>query len=282
MDPALFTSAVEGIIVEHDDAILLGDEERKKSLAVTLYSKLSEDNTAYAKFYQDLTFDTAVAASQYRILQGHLLRDSCPLDNGRHEKVNRTGLFRRRKTKIGSSGFLDSLPLHIFQELLEGYVDIETLTTLRRVNRSIRAAVDSTPTYVKIVQQTPQILRAALSMHAAFAFTCSDLWAAFVAKECTRCRKFGAFLYLPTCSRVCFSCGMDAPACRPLTLDAVKRYYSITEYELRKHGVAVLHPLPGRYHNSRPDKVKPTGLVDMAAAARVAGQLYGVSGDAFA
>ena len=278
MEPAAFTSAVEDIIAEYDHAMLARNQERMQSLALILYSKLSDDKTAYVKFYKNLTFDTTVAASQYRILQGHLLRKSVPLDNGRHEKVKRTGIFRK-KAKLGSSGLFEALPLHIIHQILEDYVDIETLTTLRRVNRSMRAAVDSTPAYVKIIQQIPQIIRAALSVHAAFGFTCNDLWAAFIAKECTHCRKFGAFLYLPTCSRICFSCGMDSPASRPLTLDTVKKYYSITKYELRKHGVAVLDPLPGRYHNSRPDEGNPTALVDMAAAARVAGEVFGVHGN---
>jgi hypothetical protein len=279
MKPSGIDCTVEGILTLVRQAAEEKNEEQKQALASMLYLKLSEDANVHENFYRLLTYDTGQTASRDHVLQGHLLSESCPLDNGRHEKVPRSGFFRRRK--IGSCGLFGTLPLHLLHQILEDYVDIASLTTLRGVNRGIRAAIDSVPKYAKIIHHTVQSIRAALSIQVACAFTCDDLWKAFVAKECVHCHKFGAYLYLPTCSRVCYKCAMESNNCCPLDLATVKKYYSITKYELVKHGAPIIDPLPGRYHSSRQDGINATNLVDITAAAKVAAKVYSVSGSPF-
>lgn len=147
------------------------------------------------------------------------------------------------------------------------------------MNHGIRVAIDKFSKYATIVKHAPQILRAVISVHAAPYITCRGLFTAFITKECAHCEEFGAFLYLPTCTRVCFWCGMTTEACRSLSLENVRKFYSITMYELAKHGVAVLSPLPGHYRNSVPDRMNTNPLVDITAASRVASKVYGVDGE---
>lgn len=285
MDTSEIYCMLEDILAETQGAIENESDENsqehdmhKQLAANTIYGKLSADANTHGNFYRLLTFDTGETASRDRVLQSQLLIDSCPLDNGRHEKLAKAGFFRR--PKASSSGLVSTLPVDLLHMILEEYLDIASLTTLRRVSRGIRAEVDGVPKYATIMGYAPQSIRAALTTQAASGFTCHDLWKAFVVKECDHCGKFGAYLYLARCSRVCYQCAMESQACLPLDLASVKKYYSITKYELIKYGAPVIEPLPGRYHNSKQDGMNVTCLVDMMTAAKVAARVYGVKGSA--
>jgi hypothetical protein len=282
MDATALQSLVEKAIVEYDRATKDGNEAYRRSVALALHTELSKEPFGYSNFYRRLTHDSGAEALQYRILQAHLLNDSCPLDNGQHDKVRKFGGFRKIftiKNKVVSTGPLGALPYHLLQIMLEEYVDLASLTALRRVNRGFRAAIDKFSKYATIVKHAPQILRAVISVQAAPSVTCRELFMACITKECANCGRFGGFLYLPTCSRVCFWCGMHAEACRPLSLENVRRFYSITKHELARNGVAIISPLPGHYRNSVPDRRNTNPLVDMTTASRVASKVYRVLGD---
>jgi hypothetical protein len=118
----------------------------------------------------------------------------CPLDNGRHSSLVKVGL-----------GNLDKLPPEILAMVL-GQLDIQTLTKFRRVNRRAMQAVDLIRVYQQIVTRFPTALRAILSISTGATYSCQDLYHELQTPECRSCGRFGAFLYLLTCRRVCASC----------------------------------------------------------------------------
>lgn len=129
MDATALRSLVDSTLAEYNRATADGNEEYRRSLALALHMELAKEPFGYSNFYRRLTYDTGAEALQYRILQGHLLSDSCPLDNGQHDNVRKPRSFRNifgRKNKIISSGLLGALPHHLLQNILEDYVDLDT------------------------------------------------------------------------------------------------------------------------------------------------------------
>ncbi|KAL2808763.1 hypothetical protein BJX63DRAFT_424355 [Aspergillus granulosus] len=118
----------------------------------------------------------------------------CPLDNGKH-----TGL-----AKVDLGG-VDKLPQEILEMVLE-QLDLQSLTKFRRVNRRAMQAVDSIRTYQHTVTRFPTALRAILSIRTGASYSCQDLYRELQTAKCRTCGRFGGFLYLLTCRRVCAVC----------------------------------------------------------------------------
>ncbi|KAI1459921.1 hypothetical protein F4805DRAFT_36205 [Annulohypoxylon moriforme] len=128
----------------------------------------------------------------------HTLDDSdfefrCRLDNGRH-------LVQPKE----SLGQLDILPPELISQIFL-LLDIPTLTALRRVNHRTMNLIDSLPQYRVIFELCPNVLRAIICVEATF-FDCRTLYQTLSTSKCETCRRFGMFLYLITCRRVCCFC----------------------------------------------------------------------------
>lgn len=117
----------------------------------------------------------------------------CPLDNGRHHGQPKYGM-----------GSLDRLPVEVLTEVLLG-LDIPSLTAFRRVNRPAMNLVDAIPSYRAVFENCPNVLRAILSINAKH-FDYRGLFQTLSGTKCVTCDKFGAYLYLITCKRVCYFC----------------------------------------------------------------------------
>ena len=103
-----------------------------------------------------------------------------------------------------SLGALSVLPSELLYEVLVG-VDIPTLTSFRRVNRTARATVDGIPSYAFLVRSHVNVLRAVIAAKAA-AYTCRDLSAELKKTQCRKCNNEATHLYLITCHVVCRRC----------------------------------------------------------------------------
>lgn len=121
------------------------------------------------------------------------LTRACPLDNNRHILKPRLDLGR-----------LSILPLELLTDAFLR-LDILSLTAFRRVNIRAMQAVDSIPQYSTIYEQSPRVLRAVISVEAT-CFSLITLYQSVCETRCTICGDFGGYLYLITCSRVCFIC----------------------------------------------------------------------------
>jgi len=125
------------------------------------------------------------------------LETRCPLDNGRHNTP-------RKLPAREPVGRLDYLPLELVREILLA-ADVPALTSFRRVNRRAMELVDSLHQYQLILKHCPSVLRAIVSLGAGF-IACRVLYETLFTTKCSSCDRFGGYLYLITCSRVCYFC----------------------------------------------------------------------------
>jgi len=103
-----------------------------------------------------------------------------------------------------SLGALSVLPNELLFEILVS-VDIPTLTSFRRVNRTARATVDGIPLYASLVRSHGDVLRAVVAAKAT-AYTCHDLSTELQKTQCRKCNSEATHLYLITCQVVCRRC----------------------------------------------------------------------------
>ena len=102
-------------------------------------------------------------------------------------------------------GDLDSLPIELLQTTLS-LLDLRTLMEFRRVNQRSLQLVAALPQYKVISSYGLNALRGALSIGIGQWITCNDLFTALCTAECKECGDFGGYLFLLTCTRVCFLC----------------------------------------------------------------------------
>jgi hypothetical protein len=247
---------------EADAAFLKGDKAELHRLEVV--SELVQDVKRITQlfnhspdtegnFYRTLTNERC--EDRHGMLDPEMLADSCPLDNGRHDDSAAPS-----RSPSFSLGALDVLPTEILQEILVERLDLATLTLLRRVSRSIRRTIDSVPHYQAIVKHAPGALRAALSLELASSYTCRALYNALCMRLCTSCQKFGAYLYVPTCSRVCYRCFTEENDFLPMTKEHAKVYWSITSWDMDTTEIPIARSIPGFYSSALPRPTQRTRL----------------------
>lgn len=193
------------------------------------------------------------------MLEPEGLERGCPLDNGRHDGP-----------EISSSlGKLDTLPTELLHTILLD-LDLQSLTALRSVNRCIRLTIDTLWQYNEIITHAPNTLRAALSINVGTIISCRQLHGALCSQECVACGRFGAFLYLLTCSRVCYECLVEDPRFLPLTPKHARVAFGLSSCEIAKLPTAIA--IPGIYSQSSKIQRTRTALVD-----RTTSRLAGIS-----
>jgi len=189
------------------------------------------------------------------------LESHCPLDNGRHDK----------QEIFSSLGNLETLPLELLHMILLD-LDLQTLTSLRRVNRRTRYTLDTLRQYNEIISYAPHSLRAALSINVGSSISCRQLHKELCFQECIICSRFGAFLYLLTCSRVCYVCLVEDPRFLPLTPKHVGMEFGLTSSEIAKLPFA--STIPGIYSHSAKVRRARTSLVDRTTSYKVGVRLH--------
>jgi hypothetical protein len=188
----------------------------------------------------------------------------CPLDNGHHEG----------QEPSASLGQLDTLPLELLQPILLD-IDLKSLTVLRSVNRTFRKTIDSIKEYDDIIAHAPTSLRAALSINLGSWISCRQLYNTLCSQECVECGSFGPFLYLLSCSRVCYICLREDQRFLPMVPEYAKTAFKLSSQKLADLPTAL--SIPGRYaHSTFPQAAagEPEGsqitnrikLVDRSAA----------------
>ncbi|KAI1414113.1 hypothetical protein F5Y13DRAFT_21962 [Hypoxylon sp. FL1857] len=160
------------------------------------------------------------------------LETRCPLDNGRHS-------IRPRE----SLGQLDVLPFELLSDILLT-LDLPTLTVFRRVNFQAMHVVNSLHQYKMISKHCINVLRAAVSLEAA-SFDCRTLYETLRTRKCGNCHRFGSYLYLITCKRVCYFCFSSTLKFRPMSAKDAARFSGLPMQDLM-HLPHVMS-LAGRY-----------------------------------
>lgn len=166
----------------------------------------------------DIITFTKEHVERHKTLDDGQLARQCPLDNAR--SINNTTTSSPRC----SVGQLDQLPSEMLISVLL-FVDIPSLTRFRRVNRRAMDLVDSVPQYAALIKQCPGVVRATVSLEAD-AFDCNTLYETLGTIECSTCERFGDYLYLIDCRRVCFVCYTTRLEYFPFTSARAARLYA--------------------------------------------------------
>ncbi|KDR68846.1 hypothetical protein GALMADRAFT_935929 [Galerina marginata CBS 339.88] len=144
------------------------------------------------------------------------LETRCPLDNGRHDCTPISA--------FSSTNRLDRLPLELLVEVLL-QLDIPSLTRFRGLNRHAMELVNSVHQYTAIIKHCPNIIRAIISIQAD-AFDCRALYRTLCTSRCSTCDRFGNFLYLIDCRRVCYFCFTRRAEYFPLTSRESSKFFT--------------------------------------------------------
>lgn len=111
-----------------------------------------------------------------------VLITKCRLDNGPKIFKNPMG-----QPQDGTSSSLQSLPIELFQACLQ-FLDLGTLTAMRRVSQYTRHAIDTLHQYKELYEHAPQALRACLSTGLAAHIPICRLHHALTTMECHYCK----------------------------------------------------------------------------------------------
>ena len=160
----------------------------------------------------------------------------CPLDNGpKRFRYPQGGLnvAERKNSK------LQSLPIELYQNCLS-YLDLATLTAMRRLSQYTRGAIDSLYQYQELYGHAPNALRACLCTGVALHIPLRRLHHALTSMECYYCKTssvpspplvfttnnhsndpqstFGAYLSLYEGRRTCLFCLRNNPLLKSVEL----------------------------------------------------------------
>lgn len=189
------------------------------------------------------------------------LERCCPLDNGRHNDLHVIP-----QDSSFSLGSLDTLPVEVLCGILLD-LDLQSLTVLRSVNRRARFTVDTLPQYNDIVTHAPSSIRAALSINVSPWISCRQLHKELCSQKCAACGFFGAFLYLLSCSRICYICLKEDSRFLPMTPANARVAFGIKHHGLSQLPIAL--SLPGRYSEATKIRRARIALVDSDSARQV-------------
>ncbi|KAK2875180.1 hypothetical protein FQN49_001717 [Arthroderma sp. PD_2] len=157
-----------------------------------------------------------------------------------------------------SIGLLDLLPLEIFHDILN-LLDFQSLSRFLRVSQRGRATVESLPAYYHLTQHAPDTLSALGQSHLISYHSAGRLHAVLRSAACVACKRFGVFLFLPTCERCCNVCSVFNESFWLMPLSEAEK--AIPQPELKN--LPVMQNIPGVYgvsHRLGPRRLKFVGL----------------------
>lgn len=216
----------------------------------------------------DLATDQTLGEFTYRLpgitdhtLDENGLEDTCPLDNNKHSIDPQYSL-----------GLLDTLPLEVLCNVLVD-IDVRSLTDFRRVKKRAMQVVDSIPEYQQTFKTCPALLRGLLSTELAANFSCEDLIETLHASKCATCGDFAGYIYILTCTRVCFLCFSGTPDYFPLQPAEAARKFGVPRGLLAS--LPRLSSIPKVYSSMQKTRKTRLTLIDLASARRLSVEHHG-------
>ena len=152
-------------------------------------------------------------------------------------------------------------------------LDLLTLMAFRRVNREADEIVSSMPQLEAIRKSAPNALYGAFAIHSARWIICQSLYDALRSPGCEACGKFGGYISLLTCTRVCYICFTRNTDFLPLLVPDAARKFGISEDAVRT--LPHMRSVPGEYTSHFKSSPSSLSLVDRRAAHCAGVALYG-------
>lgn len=145
------------------------------------------------------------------------------------------------------------LPLELNHYIAES-LDLQSISRVTRVSAWCKASIERLPAYQALLQHAPEALAALGRTGLAPHVTVGAVYAALLADRCAYCAwRFGGFLFLPTCERVCFDCLRDDARLLLTTPAAAGHWLGLGAAQLRR--LPALRSLCGTYGTKPPARV---------------------------
>ncbi|PNS18854.1 hypothetical protein CAC42_5393 [Sphaceloma murrayae] len=171
-------------------------------------------------------------------------------------------------------GLFKMLPDDLFLPLLSD-LDLRSYMQLSGTNRAFRRALLKLPQCDLLAQCQPLVLRAIRNVWADRWISLRDLHRRVFTSTCEICGDFGGYLYLLTCTRVCYICIVTQRSLLPVAPAQVTDAYALPKEELSH--VPCMHSIVGTYATVKRKVTNSSALffMDPRAALEVAVRYHG-------
>lgn len=174
---------------------------------------------------------------------------------------------------LSSAGFLDNLPLELLH-LICDLLDFRSLSRISRTSFLGKMIIESLPAYRDLMEFAPHTLSALGKTGLISVHSSAILHAELLSMHCVSCRKYGAFLFLPTCERCCYECLRRNQSLRVIPQALAKKCFNLTQTQLKT--IPIMYSIPGRYFVGHTiSRQRRQRLVSVKSAKRLAIMVHG-------
>jgi hypothetical protein len=170
-------------------------------------------------------------------------------------------------------GRFQSMPTELSWMILEN-LDFKSCVNLATTCSKMRQIIYGSPSFRLLKMHCAPILVALSRTKLLGLHTISRLHDSLRSPECTTCRKFGPFMFLPYAERCCFTCIIEHRRYRVVPLKQAKRFFEFPDEYF--DNVPIMTNIPGAYYIVNPYKCpKLMQYVPVPAVDRLAKEKYG-------
>ncbi|KAF4438258.1 hypothetical protein FACUT_5123 [Fusarium acutatum] len=175
---------------------------------------------------------------------------------------------------VSCFGLLGTLPTELLLITID-LLDFQSLSRLSRACLKAKTVIENFAPYQQVIKHAPKVPTALTKTNLAGHYPPSVVYRTLQTDRCVSCADFGAFLYLPTCERVCFECLHQNRGLWMITLPMAKKYFSLTYQQVQT--LPIMRIIPGTYCLRTRDKThkNPFRLVSVKAAKSLAIEVHG-------
>lgn len=150
-----------------------------------------------------------------------------------------------RSVSTSTASSLDRLPLELLHMICAS-LDFRSLSRLSRTSLRNKAIVESHPPYHNLMKYAPRTLNALGKTRLISAHSSALLHAALRSAQCLSCGQYGAFLFLPTCERICRLCLIRNHSFWMIPETKAKKCFDLAQRHLNK--IPVMYSIPDMYN----------------------------------
>ncbi|EXK29797.1 hypothetical protein FOXG_20601 [Fusarium oxysporum f. sp. lycopersici 4287] len=175
---------------------------------------------------------------------------------------------------VSSLGLLDTLPAELLVIALE-LLDFQSLSRLSRACLRGKRVVENYVPYQQVIQHAPKVPTALTKTNLVGYYPASAVYRTLRTHRCVSCSEYGAFLYLPTCERVCLECLFQNRGLWMMTPKMATWYVRLTHRQVQT--LPIMDLIPGIYSLRGPETVhgEVFQLVNVKMAKRLAIEVHG-------
>lgn len=148
----------------------------------------------------------------------------------------------QRSVSTSATSSLDRLPLELLH-MICSLLDFRSLSRLSCTSFRNKAIVESLPAYRDLMKYAPRTLNALGKTRLISVHSSALLHTTLRSARCVSCGEFGAFLFLPTCERICRLCLIRNHSFWMIPETQAKKCFDLAQRHLNK--IPVMYNVPG-------------------------------------